>query len=217
MKKCIACERELGIDKFYRRRDGTYRNDCKKCLLSYQSERWKARKAKAVELFGGKCAICGYDRNLAAFEFHHVDPSNKEYVWNQLQRRPWNEVVEELKKCILVCRNCHAEIHHPNFIKVNVDASRANRLLTEDRLKTFSSDGECPTCNSPTYGTKYCSIYCANLGGRKVPRPSKKELEGDIEIMSWLAIGRKYGVSDNAVRKWAKRYGIPLILKQRVS
>lgn len=63
---------------------------------------------------------------------------------------------------------------------------------------------------------KYCSKSCCNKhksiylpkGKRKVKRPTKEELEKMIEEMSWVAIGKKYGVSDNAVRKWARAYKI---------
>ena len=41
---------------------------------------------------------------------------------------------------------------------------------------------------------------------RKVERPSYEQLMADVESMSFLAIGRKYGVSDNAVRKWIRWY-----------
>lgn len=54
----------------------------------------------------------------------------------------------------------------------------------------------------------YCSVECAIIGTRKVKRPSKSQLEKEIVAMSFLALGRKYGVTDNAVRKWAKQYGI---------
>ncbi len=54
----------------------------------------------------------------------------------------------------------------------------------------------------------YCSRKCSEEGTRKHERPSKEQLEQDIKDMSFLAIGRKYGVSDNAIRKWAKRYEI---------
>jgi len=55
---------------------------------------------------------------------------------------------------------------------------------------------------------KFCSSKCSNMNSRRAKRPTKEELEKDIEEMSWLAIGKKYGVSDNAVRKWAKAYKI---------
>ena len=55
---------------------------------------------------------------------------------------------------------------------------------------------------------KYCSIECSGFNRRKMSRPSKNELQKDINTMSWLSIGKKYGVSDNAVRKWARAYKI---------
>lgn len=52
----------------------------------------------------------------------------------------------------------------------------------------------------------YCSPEHAKFARRKAIRPTRNQLEKDIKNLSWLAIGRKYGVSDNAVRKWAKQY-----------
>ena len=40
----------------------------------------------------------------------------------------------------------------------------------------------------------------------KVPRPSYEQLQADLRELSWVAVGAKYGVSDNAVRKWMRRY-----------
>lgn len=78
----------------------------------------------------------------------------------------------------------------------------------------------CPNCHSQT--ESYCgrslrkkSIikdkfwrHQPKLKSRKVERPDKQKLEEMIQTMSWLAIGREFKVSDNAVRKWAKSYGI---------
>lgn len=55
---------------------------------------------------------------------------------------------------------------------------------------------------------KCCSRECRNIRERKVTRPSKDQLMFDISNMSFVKIGEKYGVSDNAVRKWARRYGL---------
>lgn len=55
---------------------------------------------------------------------------------------------------------------------------------------------------------RYCSKDCSSTGSRKSPRPTKEQLEEDIKTMSFLAIGKKYSVSDNAIRKWAKSYKI---------
>jgi hypothetical protein len=55
---------------------------------------------------------------------------------------------------------------------------------------------------------RFCSEQCANSYRRKPNRPSKETLEKDIKENNWLSLGRKYSVSDNAVRKWAKNYGL---------
>jgi len=56
---------------------------------------------------------------------------------------------------------------------------------------------------------KYCSHDCADLAARKVLRPSKEELDKLIFNSSFLSIGKMYGVSDNAIRKWCKKYNLP--------
>ena len=70
------------------------------------------RKRKLVELFGGKCIICKYDKCIRAMHFHHIDRSTKNFSLNstEISCYPWEKVVEEAKKCQLVCSNCHAEI-----------------------------------------------------------------------------------------------------------
>ena len=56
--------------------------------------------------------------------------------------------------------------------------------------------------------SKYCSAECSNFGSRKVTHPTKEELMADLALMSMVSVGKKYGVSANAVKKWAKSYGI---------
>lgn len=62
----------------------------------------------------------------------------------------------------------------------------------------------CGRCGASTPNRRYCSYQCAEIGRRKVSRPTKAKLKKDIQSMSWVALGKKYGVSDNAVRKWAR-------------
>lgn len=66
--------------------------------------------AKLKEARGGKCLRCGYDRCLKALEFHHIDPTKKEFTISNGDFR-LKEAVEEAKKCILICSNCHKELH----------------------------------------------------------------------------------------------------------
>ena len=73
--------------------------------------------------------------------------------------------------------------------------------------ESLKSTGKCPTCNVEVFGTKYCCLKCVKEDKRKVKnRPSKTKLMKMIEETSYSAVGREYGVSDNAVRKWAKSY-----------
>ena len=78
-----------------------------------------ARKNKEimVEYKGGGCLSCGYSACLGALDFHHVDPSKKEFQISG-STRSLEKAKPELDKCILVCRNCHAEIHD-GLIDVN--------------------------------------------------------------------------------------------------
>jgi len=66
----------------------------------------------------------------------------------------------------------------------------------------------CLACGSTLQGKqkKFCSRECASHSRRQSDRPSAVQLAKDIQSLSWLAIGRKYGVSDNAARKWARGY-----------
>lgn len=76
---------------------------------------WRKRtKSKMVAAMGGKCQICGYDKCDEALEFHHINPEEKEYSFAKLRSRPRSVEVlkEELKKCILLCSNCHKEVHY---------------------------------------------------------------------------------------------------------
>ena len=63
----------------------------------------------------GSCEKCGYDRNYAALEFHHVDSDRKSFQLDlrSLSNRKWSVIMKEAEKCILLCSNCHAELHNP--------------------------------------------------------------------------------------------------------
>lgn len=81
-----------------------------------QHKKWLLEnKIKAIEYKGGKCAMCGYNKCTSALEFHHLDPSIKEYNKDSRglnRRRSFDNSKNELDKCILVCANCHREIHY---------------------------------------------------------------------------------------------------------
>jgi len=208
-KKCSKCRVTKDWSEFHQKStENRVCSWCKNCVHIRQRRRWIDRKIKAVNLFGGKCVKCGYDQNLAALEFHHVDQKSKEYIWSELKKRPWQEVVNELQKCTLVCGNCHMELHNPQLDKSALQyESMDNTCLTLKKAEIIPT-GQCVTCKTDVYGTIYCSTKCSSKDRRKVKRPSKVTLSKKISTTSWCAIGREYGVSDNAVRKWAKKYGL---------
>ena len=72
---------------------------------------WRQRtKQKAVALLGGRCQACGYDKCVSALTFHHVDPEEKDFTVSGMSVS-WHRIQQELKKCVLLCANCHAEVH----------------------------------------------------------------------------------------------------------
>lgn len=64
-----------------------------------------------MEMLGGKCNRCGYDKCLDALQFHHKDKSKKEATISWLANRSFERVKKEALKCELLCANCHAEEH----------------------------------------------------------------------------------------------------------
>lgn len=69
-------------------------------------------KVRAVALLGGCCSACGFRSSLAALEFHHRDPRWKDFAISvDGVPRAWGRIVAELSKCVLLCANCHRELH----------------------------------------------------------------------------------------------------------
>ena len=99
-----------GITEHMVRSDGAVR--CRKCVVDSVKRRRESIKKMAVDYKGGKCEKCGYNKCLTALEFHHMDPSQKDFGISQNGKtRSWEKTKLELDKCIMVCANCHREIH----------------------------------------------------------------------------------------------------------
>ena len=66
-----------------------------------------------IKYKGSKCQICGYNKCDSALEFHHIDPKQKDSsITNMIQTRvELNILIKEVDKCILICANCHRELH----------------------------------------------------------------------------------------------------------
>lgn len=86
-------------------------SECRKCRMKWQKDRFRKAKAFFVAYKGGKCELCGYNKCQASMDFHHKDPTQKDPNWKYMRRWSKKRVLQEIDKCMLVCRNCHGEIH----------------------------------------------------------------------------------------------------------
>lgn len=109
---CVRCSKVYAFD----RKKGHTKTTCNSCTVNRQ--RYE-RKKKCVEYKGGKCERCSYSKTVRALAFHHVDPSQKDFGISGNHARSWEATKKELDKCILVCHNCHSEIHEELDIKEN--------------------------------------------------------------------------------------------------
>ena len=80
-------------------------------ILAVKNRRLKLRQM-TLDLLGSKCIISGYHRDVHALDFHHVDESTKNFgLSDRGLTRSWEKVKEEVLKCVLLCANCHREVH----------------------------------------------------------------------------------------------------------
>lgn len=77
----------------------------------------RRQKQRAIEYKGGKCERCGYDKCPAALDFHHLDPLEKDFSLGK-SLRSFESVKAEIDKCVLVCSNCHREIHESEALQL---------------------------------------------------------------------------------------------------
>ena len=84
-------------------------SECKTCRKKWQKDRFRRLKRFYVDYKGCKCVKCGYNKCLASLDFHHL--KDKDSNWKYMRRWAKNKVLVELDKCILICKNCHGEVH----------------------------------------------------------------------------------------------------------
>jgi len=140
---------------------------------------WRKRtKARIVDSMGGKCAICGYKKHHEVLELHHMDPSKKKFSFGSIRANPksWSTIVEELRKCVLLCSNCHKEVeagyvnieHKEYFIEEYSDPKFFTRnQIVKNQYSFFEKKYKekiCVVCKElfvPTSGKqKRCSQIC---------------------------------------------------------
>lgn len=132
---CKNCKKEWAV-----RKDRTHSGLCRRCRflgdknplygktphnkgflkhgMSYTKYRWIEHKKEIVLLMGNQCMMCK-ERNMPiyCYELHHTDRENKKFSvlskmtgWRNSKVR--EQIMEELKKCKLICKNCHSILHY---------------------------------------------------------------------------------------------------------
>ena len=103
----IPCPRH-GMTRHVRRKEG-FR--CARCRVEHVADKRRRIKRQLVLEAGGSCELCGYDRCVAALQFHHLDRATKRFALSQEGvSRSMAEARDEAAKCVLLCANCHAEV-----------------------------------------------------------------------------------------------------------
>jgi len=129
-KICRKCKKEKKVDEFYKnksKKDGLSYY-CKKCEQAIQKEEHQrnkkrySRRAKdkykkkkefidAIKL-GIGCQVCGYNKCIDALVFHHRNPEEKKFTLNRVISYSKENILKEIKKCQILCMNCHQELHN---------------------------------------------------------------------------------------------------------
>jgi len=169
---------------------------CCRCHRELHSGLWTIDEIQSIRFQeapamppSGKCQICGKPTYYGAICCSRTCAGKK--------RVEWPEDVMFL------------EMFETNTVTQVAAKLGASITMVQKKRKMARGKG-CPICKKKflpqNKRQKYCSQKCFSKSQRKVERPSPSKLRRDISRLSFVAIGKKYGVSDNAVRKWARQY-----------
>lgn len=114
-KKCKVCDILISSDRTFCNKECYSKGRSKRRSLKPKGyPRLKSFRTKikyeSVQYKGGKCAICNYNKCIKALEFHHLDPTQKDFSISSISKS-FESIKKELDKCILLCANCHREVH----------------------------------------------------------------------------------------------------------
>lgn len=96
---------------YTRKEKRTYSDRAEYMVMAVKRRRIKLREM-ARSYKGNKCVICSYNKCPRALSFHHLDPKNKDFdMSSRGLTRSWERLRTEIDKCVLLCANCHMEVH----------------------------------------------------------------------------------------------------------
>lgn len=190
-----------------------------------QKKFWRYQiKHRAIMALGNECCVCHNKYPDIVYDCHHLDPTQKDLTISSVQTngaRSWLKIRDELKKCCLVCANCHRLIHSGQIEVENKNYFNEEyyewklmeyNQISKDDFTPLDIDKSlfiCPNCGGKKSPTAQLCISCRNKEQRKVERPSRDELKELIRKQPFTKIGRMFNVSDNAIRKWCNNYKLP--------
>lgn len=176
---------------------------------------WRKRTDERIYyVMGNRCGICGYDKCVEALDFHHIDPSQKEFTFGELRRHTiaWEIVENELRKCVLLCANCHRE-YHAGLIDIELTSS-----FSEERMLELKKP--CLFCGEPNerFTNDYCGRSCrskANARNKNISEQMRnaKSIWINVDVVNLLArnngimtqAAKEIGLSDNGVKRRFKK------------
>lgn len=181
-KICPHCNIEKEENQFYKRRQnknlGSY---CKCCTKLQATTRQQKLKEEIINYKGGKCISCNYNAYQGALEFHHLDPNEKEFNISTSSHLTFEKIKAELDKCILLCANCHREIH-ANKIQYDL---KSNSIIKFTAIETliWKPKNEVTNCIKNTIDLKEIELRLKN---KETLKSISKELNITSDYLSSL-------------------------------
>jgi len=171
-------------------------------------KKWRHNtKYRLIEAFGGECGICGYNKCSECLEFHHLDPLEKEFSSGSYVS--WDRVVVEIRKCVMLCSNCHREVHY-NTTQIPDNIKRFDESFTT--YKTDKLFDNCPICgNLKSASLITCSNACSKkrsvkLDWEKYDLLSLYDSIGSYNgVTTYISKAENIDISDSTIRKRIKR------------
>lgn len=159
-------------------------------------------KERMVAAMGGKCQCCGYSACVVALDFHHIE--NKEFTLAQWSRLKWEVIATELRKCVLLCANCHRELH-AGFRTLPTERGGFNEDFAVLCKENTSETRKCQQCGSDYIcsarsGQRFCGYDCVNLHKRKIDWDSI-DLIAELATKPMNQVARELNISFSAVKK----------------
>lgn len=164
---------------------------CKICRAEAVVDTRRRNKLALIEYKGGKCQICGYDKCIDALEFHHLNQAEKKFGLSNGDIRSLAKLKKEADKCILICANCHRELHAKEREK--------ERNLKEEKEKE----------SIRAYIANHASASSKSICQVKLEQVDWNEIRNRINNGATFAqLSDELGVSCNTLRRSLKKRGL---------